>query len=121
MVRDLGSYNNMLPNKVMITMHISAYLFVIVVNFSFYFDAYDPENLKPYLTISLIMFMVYFVCILIFGLILNNIVNKVETKTDESASPSQIEDSKVTEAKEANRLSTSSLNDENQKSISSIS
>jgi len=67
--------------------------------------------------------MVYFVFILIFGLILNNIVNKVEiaTKTYESVSLQQIEDSTVPKAEGKQLLSTSSIKYASQKSISSIS
>ena len=75
MVRLVGSINNMIANKVTIIMHIVAYLAIIIVNATAYtLQFYDPRAAE----ISIICaFVVYFVCTLIFGLIVNTIVTKI--------------------------------------------
>ena len=62
-------------NKSSIFMHIVAYLFIVVVNalqFMLYFG-----SLRAYEIATICSFVVYFVCTLIFGLILNTIVTKI--------------------------------------------
>ena len=67
----------MLVNKVMIVSHIVAYLFIIAANTvqSIYFvkDRYS----RAYEKSTICYYAVYFVCDLIFGLIVNNIVAKI--------------------------------------------
>ena len=84
MVRFFGSYNDMLPNKVIIIMHIVAYLFVIITNVVQGFFSY---NLRTYKISIICAFVVYFVCTLIFGLIVNTIVVKIEIATKSTGSP----------------------------------
>ncbi len=63
-------------NKVMLVMHIVAYLFIIVVNAvqTVYTVRVD---FRKYEISTICGFVVYFVCTLIFGLIVNQIVTKI--------------------------------------------
>jgi hypothetical protein len=67
--------NSIMANKVTIIMHIVAYIFIIVVDATqtmMYFDS--P---RAYEISTVCNLVVYFVCTLIFGLIVNTIVTKI--------------------------------------------
>ena len=75
----------MLANKVTIIMHIVAYLFVICANaigFMIYADGF-----KSYEIYTICSDVVFFFCILIFGLIVHTIVTKVEIATNSETGP----------------------------------
>jgi len=82
--------NDMLPNKAIIVMHIFSYLFIIIAN---PIQVMTASNAKAYEISSICLIVVYFVCNLIFGLIVNTIVAKIEKATNfiESTSSSLIE------------------------------
>jgi hypothetical protein len=73
-VRD---FNKMLVNKVMILSHIVAYLLIIIVNIitTLYNDKHPVS--KSHEITSICDQLVYFVCTLIFGLIVNTIVTNI--------------------------------------------
>ncbi len=58
-----------MPNKVIIIMHIIAYLAVIIVNALGYFTL--GRDLKVYEISTIVSLTVYCVCTVIFGLIIN--------------------------------------------------
>jgi len=90
MVRFFGSYIDVLPNKVTIVMHIIAYLFIIVVNVVLLL--WTPVTGLKFFEISAICaFVAYFVCVLIFGLIVNTIVTKIEKGTNSSDTSSLLD------------------------------
>ena len=76
LARTLWDFSNFLANKVMIVMHIVAYLFIILVNIvqtaAFYKFGSRAFEITTYCD-----FVVYFVCTLIFGLIVNTMVTKI--------------------------------------------
>ncbi len=65
----------MIANKFTIIMHIVAYLAIIIVNATAY--SLHIESLTAYEISVISSFVVYFVCTLIFGLIVNTIVIKI--------------------------------------------
>ncbi len=65
-----------MANKVTIIMHIVAYLFIVVVNVLQIMVYYDI-SLRAYLIAEICSLVVYFVCTLIFGLIVNTIATKI--------------------------------------------
>ena len=69
----------MLANKVTIIMHIVAYLFIIIVDAIVEFFFFDTLRAKEISAISALV--VFFVCTLIFGLIVNTIVTKIVNAT----------------------------------------
>jgi hypothetical protein len=75
MARIVRDSSNMLVNKLMIVLHIVAYLFIIIVNIV-QTAAYYKGG-KVYEITSICFFVVYFVCTLIFGLIVNTMVTKI--------------------------------------------
>jgi hypothetical protein len=75
LARILKDLSNMLANKDMIVMHIVAYLFIIAVNIVQ--TAYYRGGLRAYEITTISSLVVYFVCTLIFGLIVNTIVTKI--------------------------------------------
>jgi len=82
MVGFFGSYNeNILPNKVLIAMHIAAYLFIMIADWIQLYEA-TKYDIKTYEIWTVCFMVVYFVCILIFGLIVNTIVTKIEIATN---------------------------------------
>lgn len=76
MARIVRDSRNILVNKLMIVMHIVAYLFIILVNIvqtaAFYKFGSRAFEITTYCD-----FVVYFVCTLIFGLIVNTMVTKI--------------------------------------------
>jgi hypothetical protein len=76
LARILKDLSNLLANKVMILMHIVAYLFIIAVNIV-QTAAYYKGGLRAFEITTICLFVVYFVCTLIFGLIVNTIVTKI--------------------------------------------
>ena len=66
-------------NKVMILMHIVAYLFIIVVNALQFLFAYG--SLKANDISTMCSMVVWSVCTLIFGVIANTIVSKILNAT----------------------------------------
>jgi len=70
----------MLPNKISMTMHILAYLVIIIVDASLTFTAVadGSVSLRAYKIAAISTTVVYAVCTLIFGLILNTIITKVQ-------------------------------------------
>ncbi len=87
MVRFVGSMNNIIANKVTIIMHIVAYLFIIIVN-PLQLMLYQKGSLRANETSTICYLVVYFVCTLIFGLIVNTIVTKIENATSFAESTS---------------------------------
>jgi hypothetical protein len=57
-------------NKVMIIMHIVAYLFIIIVNVLSHVT-YGKDGLRTYEIYCMCSLAVYYVCTLIFGVIVN--------------------------------------------------
>jgi len=83
MLRFFGSANRMLPNKVIILMHIVAYLFLIIVDIIQNVIAVNQNyGYKAYEISTICNLVIYFVCTLIFGLIVNTIVTKIEIATN---------------------------------------
>ena len=70
-----------MANKVTIIMHIVAYLFIIIVN-PLQLMLYYLGCLRAYEISTICYLVVYFVCTLIFGLIVNTIVTKIENATN---------------------------------------
>ena len=75
MVRLVGLINNMIANKVTIIMHIVAYLAIIIVNATAY--TLHIKSPTAFEISAICSFVVYFVCTLILGLIVNTIVTKI--------------------------------------------
>ena len=75
MVRLVGPINNMIANKVTIIMHIFSYLAIIIVNATAYTLQIDGPT--AFEISAICAFVVYFVCTLILGLIVNTIVTKI--------------------------------------------
>ena len=75
MARIVRDSSNLLANKVMIVMHIVAYLFIIAVNIV-QAAAYYKGGFIAYEIMTICYMVVYFVCTLIFGLIVNTMVTK---------------------------------------------
>ena len=69
LVRIIGSNKNMMPNKVIIIMHIVSYLAIIILNAVVYFVF--ARSLRAYEISAMISLGVYCVCDVIFGLIVN--------------------------------------------------
>lgn len=80
MVRICGSIPDMLPNKFIMIIHILAYFIIIVFN-AFQYMIYNL-GMKAYEIYSICDLVAYFLSNLIFGLILNTIVAKIETKIE---------------------------------------
>ena len=76
MARIVRDSSNLLANKVMIVMHIFAYLFIIAANIV-QAAAYYKVRLRAFEITTICSFVVYFVCTLIFGQIVNTIVTKI--------------------------------------------
>ncbi len=76
LARILKDLSNLLANKVMIVMHIVAYLFIIAVNIVQAAAVYKG-GLRAFEITTISSLAVYFVCTLIFGLIVNTIVTKI--------------------------------------------
>ncbi len=69
-----------MANKVTIILHVVAYLFIIVVDATqtmFYFGSIRAHKIS-----TICYLVIYFVCTLIFGLIVNTIVTKIENATN---------------------------------------
>lgn len=81
MVIFFGSFDEMLPNKITIIMHIFAYLFVIIANVLQLILADDDDGWKDYEILTICLFVIYFFCNLVFGFILNTIITKIEIAT----------------------------------------
>ena len=75
MVRLVGSLNSFMAKKVPIIMHIVAYLFIIIGNALQTMRAFS--SLKTFEIATICNLVVFFVCTLIFGLIVNTIVTKI--------------------------------------------
>ena len=79
-----------MPNKIIIGLHITAYLLIIVVNalpYIFADDDYIYDN-RGFEISTICSFVVFFVCYLIFGVLVNTVVTKIvsaEIKSTESA------------------------------------
>ena len=71
---------NMMVNKVMITLHIVFYLAIIIVNASQFL--FINDNLKESEISTVCLLVVYSVCSLIFGLIVNTIVTRIVNATN---------------------------------------
>ena len=69
LVSIVRSFSEQMVNVVMIIFHIAAYLFIIVVNAVqlFYYD----KSLREDEISGVCLLVIYFVCSLIFGLIVN--------------------------------------------------
>ena len=70
LVRLAKSLSEKMVNKVMIIMHIVAYLVVIIVNVLSY-GAYNKESLRAAEIYTMCNLAVYSVCTVIFGVIVN--------------------------------------------------
>jgi hypothetical protein len=70
LIRLAKSLSEKIINKVMIIMHIVAYLAIIMVNVLWYV-AYSKDGLRAYKISSISYLAVYSVCTVIFGLIVN--------------------------------------------------
>ena len=68
-------------------MHIVAYLFIIIVNATQLYFSYVPSG-RAYEISTICYLVVYFVCTLIFGFIVNTIVTKIENATNFAESTS---------------------------------
>ena len=75
MARIVKSNSELMVNKTMITIHIVAYLFIIVVNALQYVPY---SSIRSYEIAKICDLVVYFVCTLIFGMIVNSIVTKIQ-------------------------------------------
>jgi hypothetical protein len=62
-------------------MHIVAYLFIIVANILQYI-LYYHNSIRAYEISMIFNLVIYFVCTLIFGLIVHTIVTKIENATN---------------------------------------
>ncbi len=69
LVRIVQSVSDKLVNKLMIILHITAYLFIIIVNVALI--KFDNRFLRAYEIFTVCYLVIYFVCSLIFGLIVN--------------------------------------------------
>jgi len=85
MVKIFGAYIDNLPNKFIISMHMIAYLFIIIANLLDLVKT-PATGLKFFEISEICMLVVYFVCTLIFGLIVNGIVTNIEKSTIRFAS-----------------------------------
>jgi len=72
----------MMPNKVVITMHIIAYFLIMIFNILFAFYYNFNVNNKGLKITAIFGIVVYFICNLIFGLIVNTIVTKIAAATN---------------------------------------
>jgi hypothetical protein len=70
LARIVRSVSDQMVNKIMIIMHIAAYLFIIVVNISEFRASIYGEPKKVEI-VSSVFLVVYFACSVIFGLIVN--------------------------------------------------
>jgi len=78
MVKIVGSVvYDMLPKKRIIIMYLAAYLFIILVNVAT-LPLYLKESIQTYKVSIIIGMVVYSACNIIFGLIVNTIVSKIE-------------------------------------------
>ena len=77
MARIVRDSSNLLANKVMIVMHIFAYLFIIAANIVQAAASYKGGGLRVYEITTICYMVVYFVCTLIFGQIVNTMVTKI--------------------------------------------
>jgi len=81
MVIFYGSFNeDMLPNKMIISMHIIAYVVIIIINIVQAF--FSPNRLKSFEISYICGLTIYSVCTFILGLIVNMIVNKISNATN---------------------------------------
>ncbi len=85
LLRLAQSLSGQMVNKVMITMHIVTYLFIIVVN-AIQFLTFFVGSLRTYEIISICLLVVLCVCTAIFGLIVNRIVTKIQAISSYSKS-----------------------------------
>ena len=70
LARSVKSRSKLMVNKTMIMMHIAAYFLIVLVNAL----QYMPVNYKSFRSFeisNICNYVVYFVCTLIFGLIVN--------------------------------------------------
>jgi hypothetical protein len=70
-----------MANKTMITMHIVAYLLIIIVDIVQEFVLVSFTDFLTYEIVTILEVIVYAVCDLIFGLIVNTIVTKIVKAT----------------------------------------
>ena len=86
LARIVQSLSTLMPNKVVILLHITAYLLIIVVNvLQFLCYPRGNDDYRAFEISSICSLVVYFVCALIFGIIINIIVTKiVSTKKSET-------------------------------------
>ncbi len=82
LVRLAKSLRGQMVNKVMITMHIVAYLAIIIVNALKLLS----RGLRVYKIETICLLAVYCVCTVIFGLIVNQIVTKIQAFSSYSES-----------------------------------
>lgn len=81
LARIVQSLSTLMPNKVVIMLHITAYLLIIVVNV-LQFLAYprnssDSDDYRAFKISSICSLVVYFVGSLIFGILINIMVTKI--------------------------------------------
>ena len=72
-----------MPNKITITMHIFAYLFLVIAN-AIEYVTYFKDGLKAYEISVICNLVVYSICTLIFGIIVNQIATKLMAITEQS-------------------------------------
>jgi len=72
----------MMPNKVMITMHIIAYFFLMISNILLSFFYNFNVNIKGLKITAIFSIVEYFICNLIFVFIINTIVTKIAAATN---------------------------------------
>ena len=79
LVRIVQSLAEKIVNKVMISMHIVAYLLIVVLNAvqTFVLALHDSEVSRDYEISTICDEVVYFVCSMIFGLLVNTIVTRI--------------------------------------------
>jgi len=87
MMRFFGAVDHMLPNKVIMGLHIVAYVLLVAVNFA-QFVTWNYVSPEAFEVTTVVTLVVYFFCTLIWGFIINTIVTKIETATKKLESES---------------------------------
>lgn len=79
LARIVQSLSTLMPNKVVIMLHITAYLLIIVVNVLQFlcYPRGKSDDYRAFEISSICSLVVYFVYALIFGIIINIIVTKI--------------------------------------------
>ncbi len=84
LVRLAQDFSDMLVKKVLILLHIVAYMFIILVNISQTAATYKG-GLRAFQISTICLLAVYSVCDLIFGLIVNTILTKIIAADNQSS------------------------------------